>query len=108
MSPISTAALALTLLSTLCLSDMIPLVSFPIANQTHNQWRIEEVNFSRLGSGAQLKISASFWLYRSYFEPCPPPSDRWVLDAIKEKCGWIIPDSPVECTAEQTEDGGAH
>jgi hypothetical protein len=78
-----------------------PRVSFPIENRKSNQWRIESLSFKRWSGSSSLMVRPNFFLYRSYFEPCPIRDI--VSTGMQMPCGWVIPDSPIECGVDTVE-----
>jgi hypothetical protein len=71
-----------------------PRIHFPIENRTHNTWRIEGLGFKKISHGT--RIEPIFYLYRSYFFPCPKIETIF----MGLPCGWVIPDTPVQCGFE--------
>jgi hypothetical protein len=74
----------------------LPRIHFPIENRTHNTWRIEALGFNKTSYGTTPRIEPVFFLYRSYFSPCPQLETlTWLYLGLP--CGWIIPDTPIQC-----------
>jgi len=91
-------AITLTLMSA---QGFLPRIHFPIENRTHNTRRTEALLFNKTSYGTTPRIEAVFYLYRSYFFPCPHPETlTWIYLGIA--CGWIIPDTPIQCGWEGT------